>query len=104
MAGGDERKPDNGRITPGGEGEARAGGDGAGATGDPAHEKTVEEARTRILKCLGKHSLSRGQLYEVVRGTKQIFNEALDALKTSGIVTGDPRGRSVLYRVTEIPK
>lgn len=77
----------------------------AAATEDPAHDRTVEEARERILRELTRQpGLSRSQLYECVRGMKAIFNEALDRVKTAGIVTAEPHGRSVLYRLTEIPK
>ena len=70
-----------------------------------ARQHTIDEAKKRILLTLKKRAdLTRIQLCEYVRGKKQIFNVALDEVVDAGVVSREPHGRTVLFRLTEVPK
>ncbi len=88
--------------------EAVEGDEGAASAAEvvkqEALQKAIDETRERILRQLKKRSgLSRSQLFEYVGGRKAVFNQALTQAGDAGMVSGEPHGRSVLYRLAEIP-
>ncbi len=70
-----------------------------------AHTEQIEKGRQAICQALEKQSgLTQTQLFQVVGGNRQAFFKALHEVKGSGLVSWEPRGRSVVYALTEVPQ
>jgi len=81
--------------------------DGSAATTarDLASAHRVDEATETILRELRDHpGLTRRQLQELVGVKVAVFSEALNTIKTSGIVRTEPKGSAVHHYLAEVPR
>ncbi len=75
------------------------------ATRSATHQRVLDDITASILRDIKEHpGIFRGPLYELVRGNKAAFDEALKLLRKSGIVRVETLTKGVKHYLTEVPK
>ncbi len=79
-------------------------GDPAVAMREAAEAERIDKQTQAILQALKKKpGMTQGQLWEVVRGNRKAFLEALDLVRKSGLVRWEPEGRSIRHFLATVP-